>query len=299
MNENHDVFSPPLQGSVPSRPNEHATSSVTIIEPSRGWMPLKLRELWEYREVLYFLVWRDLKVRYRQTMMGAGWAVAQPLSTALVFTIFFGKVAKIPSDGVPYPVFALAGLVPWTFFSNGLSQSANSLVANRHIIGKIYFPRPLLPLSRVVAALPDLGLGFLALLAVMWWYETGNVRPTALFWLPVFILLALVTALGVGLWLSALNVKYRDVQHVLPLLIQLWLFASPLAYPSSLLREPWSTIYGLNPMVGVVDGFRWTLLGIGDPPGATEIVSSLAAITILVTGAFFFRRSERHFADIV
>ena len=299
MNENRDVVSSLLQEMVPPRPTGHATPGVTVIEPSRGWMPLNLREIWEYREVLYFLIWRDLKVRYRQTVMGVGWAVAQPLSTALVFTIFFGNVAKIPSDGVPYPVFTLAGLVPWTFFSNGLSQSANSLVANRHIISKIYFPRPLLPLSRVLAGLPDLGLAFLAMLAVMWWYETGHAGPTTLFWLPVFILLALVTALGVGLWLSAINVKYRDVQHVLPLVVQLWLFASPLAYPSSLLREPWRTVYGLNPMVGVVDGFRWTLLGIGDPPGSTEIVSSLAALTILVTGAFFFRRSERHFADIV
>jgi lipopolysaccharide transport system permease protein len=276
----------------------HVTSAVTVIEPSQGWMPLKLRELWAYREVLYFLIWRDLKVRYRQTIMGAAWAVVQPLATALVFTIFFGKVAKIPSEGVPYPVFALTGLVPWTFFSNGLTQSANSLVANRHLISKIYFPRPLLPLARVLGVLPDLGLAFLSLLAIMWWYGVG-IRVTSLLWLPAFVLLAMVTSLGVGLWLSALNVKYRDVQHVLPLLVQLWLFASPLAYPSSLLPAPWRTVYGLNPMVGVVDGFRWSLLGIGAPPGSTEIASSLAALVILVTGAFFFRRSERHFADIV
>ena len=261
-------------------------------------MPLKLRELWAYREVLYFLVWRDLKVRYRQTMMGAGWAIAQPLATAVVFTIFFGKIAKIPSDGVPYPVFTLTGLVPWMFFANGLTQSANSLVANRHLISKIYFPRPLLPLSRVLGVLPDLGLAFLALLGVMWWYGVGH-DIASLVWLPAFVLLAMVTSLGVGLWLSALNVKYRDVQHVLPLLVQLWLFASPLAYPSSLLREPWRTIYGLNPMVGVVDGFRWSLLGVGDPPGSTVLASSAAALVILVSGAFFFRRSERHFADIV
>lgn len=278
--------------------NGHAASTVTVIEPSRGWMPLNLRELWAYREVLYFLIWRDLKVRYRQTVMGVGWAIAQPLFTAIIFTVFFGKVAKIPSDGVPYPVFTFAGLVPWTFFSTGLSQSANSLVLNRHLISKIYFPRPLLPLSRVLGALPDLGLAFLALVGVMWWYGAGVVS-TSLLWLPAFVVLAMVTALGVGLWLSALNVKYRDVQHVLPLLVQLWLFASPLAYPSSLLDEPWRTVYGLNPMVGVVDGFRWALLGVGNPPGSTEIVSGLAALVMLVTGSFFFRRSERHFADIV
>lgn len=298
MHTNRDMLTPDSQRTMPTHSNGHPTSVLTVIEPSKGWMPLKLRELWAYRQVLYFLIWRDLKVRYRQTMMGAGWAIAQPLATALVFTIFFGKVAKIPSDGLPYPVFTLAGLVPWTFFSNGLTQSANSLVANRHLISKIYFPRPLLPLSRVLGVLPDLGLSLLALLAVMWWYDVGT-GITSLVWLPMFVLLAMVTSLGVGLWLSALNVKYRDVQHVLPLLVQLWLFASPLAYPSSLLQEPWRTIYGLNPMVGVVDGFRWTLLGVGDPPGSTEIVSSLAAVVILITGAFFFRRSERHFADLV
>lgn len=298
MAANRDVLIPDSQQAAPRRSNGQPIATVTVIEPSHGWMPLKLRELWAYREVLYFLVWRDLKVRYRQTMMGAGWAIAQPLATAVVFTIFFGKVAKIPSEGVPYAVFALSGLVPWTFFSSGLTQSANSLVANRHLISKIYFPRPLLPLSRVVGALPDLALAFVALLVVMWWYDVGT-ATVSLLWLPIFVLLALVTALGVGLWLSALNVKYRDVQHVLPLLVQLWLFASPLAYPSSLLREPWRTIYGFNPMVGVVDGFRWALLGIGDPPGSTEVASSLAALVILVTGALFFRRSERHFADLV
>jgi lipopolysaccharide transport system permease protein len=298
MHTNRDTLAQETPATSARRSNGHLTSAVTVIEPTRGWMPLKLREVWAYRELLYFLIWRDLKIRYRQTVLGAAWAVAQPLATALVFTIFFGKLAKIPSDGVPYPVFTLTGLVPWTFFSNGLTQSANSLVANRYLISKIYFPRPLLPLSRVLGVLPDLGLAFIALLGVMWWYGVG-IRISSLAWLPVFVLLAMVTSLGVGLWLSALNVKYRDVQHVLPLLVQLWLFASPLAYPSSLLSEPWQTVYGLNPMVGVVDGFRWTLLGIGDPPGSTEIASSLAALFILVTGAFFFRRSERHFADIV
>lgn len=298
MPTNPEILIPAPQQAMPQRSNGHAASTVTVIEPSHGWMPLNLPEIWAYREVLYFLIWRDLKVRYRQTMMGVAWAIAQPLFTALVFTIFFGKVAKIPSDGVPYPVFTLSGLVPWTFFASGLSQSANSLVLNRHLISKIYFPRPLLPLSRVLGALPDLGLAFVALVVIMWWYGAGVVSASLL-WLPAFVLLALVTALGVGLWLSALNVKYRDVQHVLPLLIQLWLFASPLAYPSSLLGEPWRTIYGLNPMVGVVDGFRWTLLGVGNPPGSTEIVSAAAALVMLVTGAFFFRRSERHFADLV
>lgn len=272
--------------------------TVTIIEPSRGWVPLKLSELWEYREVLYYLVWRDIKVRYRQTIIGALWAVIQPLTTMVVFSVFLGGLAKVPSDGTPYPLFAFAALVPWAFFANGLTQSANSLVASGHLITKVYFPRLLVPMARVLSGLPDIGLSFLVLLALVGWY--GVLRVTAsLLWLPFLALLALLTAFGVGLWLSALNVQYRDVQHAVPFLVQIWMFATPIAYPSSLLPEPWRTVYGLNPLVGVVEGFRWALLGSGRPPGAPLVVSSLAALVLLVSGAFFFRRVERTFADVV
>lgn len=271
---------------------------LTVIEPSRGWVPLKLNELWGYREVLYFLVWRDIKIRYRQTVIGMAWAVIQPFMTMVVFSIFFGRLAQMPSDGIPYPLFAFAALVPWTFFANGLTLSANSLVHSGQLITKVYFPRLLVPMGRVLTGLPDLGLSFVVLLGMIWWYGLLQARP-ALLWLPVFALLAFVTALGVGLWLSALNVQYRDIQHAVPFLVQVWLFATPIAYPSSLLPGPWRTVYGLNPMVGVVEGFRWALLGNGTAPSHHVAVSALAALVILVSGAFFFRRVERTFADVV
>jgi homopolymeric O-antigen transport system permease protein len=271
---------------------------LTVIEPSVGWVPLKLGELWGYREVLYYLVWRDIKIRYRQTVIGMAWAVIQPFMTMVVFSIFFGRLARMPSDGVPYPLFTFAALVPWTFFANGLSLSANSLVHSGNLITKVYFPRLLVPMARVLTGVPDLALSGLVLIGMIWWYGLFEVRP-ALLWLPVFTLLAFVTALGVGLWLSALNVQYRDIQHVVPFLVQVWLFATPIAYPSSLLAGPWRTVYGLNPMVGVVEGFRWALLGSGATPSLNVAVSGLAALVIFVSGAFFFRRIERTFADVV
>lgn len=270
----------------------------TVIEPGRGWAPLKLRELGEYREVLYFLVWRDITVRYRQTLIGAAWAIIQPFMTMVVFSVFFGQLAKMPSDGIPYPLFAFAALVPWTFFANGLTQSANSLVHSAQLITKVYFPRLLVPTGRVLSGLPDLAFSFLVLLAMLWWYGLLHIRP-ALLWLPAFVLIAFVAALALGLWLSALNVKYRDIQHAVPFLVQLWLFATPIAYPSSLLPEPWRTLYGLNPMVGVVEGFRWALLGGERAPSLIILASALGALITLVTGAFFFRRAERTFADVV
>lgn len=273
-------------------------ATVTIIEPTRGWVPIRLSELWEYREVLYYLIWRDIKVRYRQTAIGAAWAIVQPLMTMVVFSVFLGKLAKVPSDGAPYPLFAFAALVPWAFFANGLTQSAGSLVASGHLITKVYFPRLLVPVARVLSGLPDLGLSFLVLLALVMWY--GQFQPSPqLLWLPVLAALSLLTALGVGLWLSALNVQYRDIQHAVPFLVQLWLFATPIAYPSSLLPEPWRTLYGINPMVGVVEGFRWALLGSGRPPGLPLVISTVAALALTITGAFFFRRVERTFADVV
>ena len=271
---------------------------LTVIQPSHGWAPLRLSELWGYREVLYFLVWRDIKIRYRQTVIGMAWAVIQPFMTMVVFSIFFGRLAQLPSDGIPYPLFAFAALVPWTFFASGLTLSANSLVHSGQLITKVYFPRLLVPMGRVLTGLPDLGLSFVVLLGMIWWYGLLQPRP-ALLWLPVFALLAFVTALGVGLWLSALNVQFRDVQHAVPFLVQVWLFATPIAYPSSLLSGSWRTVYGLNPMVGVVEGFRWALLGSGTAPSHQVVVSGLAALVILVTGAFFFRRVERTFADVV
>jgi len=268
-----------------------------VIRPSRGWVSLKLGELWEYRELLYFLVWRDVKVRYKQTALGAAWAVIQPFFTMVVFAIFFGRLAKIPSDGIPYPIFAYAALVPWTFFANGLTQSSNSLVGSANLITKVYFPRLTIPIATVLSGVVDFVIAFVVLLGMMGYY--GLLPTLNVVWLPLFLLLALATSLGVGLWLSALNVEYRDVRYVVPFLTQFWLFATPIAYPSSLLHEPWRTIYGLNPMVGVVEGFRWALLGAETVPGPIVAVSSLAALIILVGGAFYFRRMEKTFADVV
>ena len=267
------------------------------IEASRGWVALKLRELWEYRELLYFLTWRDVKVRYKQTALGAAWAIIQPFFTMVVFSLFFGQLARIPSDGIPYPIFSFAALVPWTFFANGLGQSANSLVGNANLIKKIYFPRLAVPIATILSGVIDFVLAFVVLMGMMLYY---GILPTInTLWLPLFVLLALVTSLGVGLWLSALNVEFRDVRYVVPFLTQIWMFATPIAYPSSLLGEPWRTLYGLNPMVGVVEGFRWALLGTGEAPGPILAVSALAALLLLVSGAFYFRRMEKSFADVV
>jgi lipopolysaccharide transport system permease protein len=270
---------------------------VTVIRPSSGWRALNLRELWAYRELLYFLVWRDIKVRYKQTALGASWAVIQPFFTMVVFSLFFGRLAGVPSDGLPYPIFSFAALVPWTFFASGLTLSANSLVGSQQLIKKVYFPRLAIPVATVLSGLVDFAIAFMVLLAMMWFY--GIIPGVAILWTAPLLLLALVTCLGVGFWLSALNVQYRDVRHAIPFLTQLWLFATPIAYPSSLLDEPWRTLYALNPMVGVVEGFRWALLGADTAPGPMILVSSAAAIAILAGGALYFRRLERTFADVV
>jgi lipopolysaccharide transport system permease protein len=255
-----------------------------------------LSELWEYRELLYFLTWRDVKVRYKQTALGAAWAIIQPFFTMVVFSIFFGRLAGIPSDGIPYPIFSYTALLPWTFFANGLSQASNSLVGSVNLITKVYFPRLVMPLSAVLGGLLDFAIAFVVLLGMMVFY--GVWPTTATVWLLPFLLLALVTALGASLWLSALNVQYRDVRYAVPFLTQFWLFATPIAYPSSLLSAPWRTLYGLNPMVGVVEGFRWALLG-SRPPGPMLGVSAAAAVLLLVSGAYYFRRMEKTFADVV
>ena len=267
------------------------------LKPSNGWRALNLREFWQYRELLYFLSWRDIKVRYKQTALGALWAILQPFLTMLVFSLFFGNLAKMPSDGIPYPIFAFAALVPWTFFSNGLTQSGNSLVQSAGMLKKVYFPRLIVPISSILSGVVDFLFAFLVLIGLMFWY---GIVPTAnVVWLPFLLLLAFGTALGVGLWLSAMNVQFRDVRYTIPFLAQFWLFATPIAYPSSLLSEPWRTIYGINPMVGVVEGFRWALLGTATAPGPLIIVSALTMLTILITGMFYFRRMESTFADVV
>lgn len=270
---------------------------VLRIEPSKGWAPLKIRELWAYRELIYFLAWSNVKIRYKQTVLGAAWAIIQPFMTMLVFSLFFGKLAKVPSDNVPYPVFSFAALVPWTFFSNSLRLASNSLIGSAHLITKVYFPRLAIPIGTVVSGLVDFGIAFLMLLVMMLYY--GLMPGARMLWLPLFFILALVAVLGTSLWLSALSVEYRDVQHVMPFVLQFWLFATPIAYSSSMLSEPWRTLYGLNPMVGVVEGFRWALLGVNTAPGSIIIVSTLAALITLTTGAFYFRRMERTFADMV
>jgi lipopolysaccharide transport system permease protein len=270
---------------------------VIRIQAARGWVSLRLGELWSYRELMYFLTWRDVKIRYKQTALGVLWAVLQPLLTMLVFTIFFGRLARVPSDGIPYSLFALAGLVPWTFFASGLNQSANSLVAGANMLKKIYFPRLIMPIAAVCSGAVDLVIA-IGLVGVMLAWRGVPLTANAL-WLPAFLLLAFVTALGVGVWLAALNVEYRDVRFTVPFLIQFWMYATPIAYPSSLLPEPWRTLYGLNPMAGVVEGFRWSLAGAKTQPGPMILVSAAVALLLLITGAFYFRRMERVFADIV
>lgn len=278
---------------------KESTADIPVIriEPSHGWISLKLHELWEYRELLYFLAWRDIKVRYKQTVLGAAWAIIQPFFTMVVFSIFFGRLAQVPSDGLPYPIFSFAALVPWTFFANSLNQSSNSLVSSATLIQKVYFPRLAVPIATVFSGIVDFALAFVVLLGMMLYY--GLVPTLNALWIPALFLLALVTALGVGFWLSAMNVRFRDIRYTVPFLTQFWMFSTPIAYPSSLLSEPWRTIYALNPMVGVVEGFRWGLLGTDTAPGPILAVSSFMAVALLVGGAFYFRRVEKTFADVI
>ena len=269
---------------------------VLLIRPSQGWSALNLRDLWRYRELVFFLTWRDISVRYKQTVLGAAWAIIQPFFTMVVFSVFFGRLGKVPSDGIPYPLFAYCALLPWQLFAFSLTEASNSLVANERLITKVYFPRLAIPLSATLAGLVDFAIAFVVLLGMLIFYD---IRPTAaIYFLPLFVLLAIITALGVGLWLSALNVQYRDVRYTIPFLTQVWLFSTPVAYPSSLIPEPWRALYGLNPMAGVVEGFRWALLGTGNAPGPLLAVSVLAALTVFVSGMFYFRRMERTFADV-
>ena len=275
----------------------NAPVPLTRIEPSRGWIRLDLRELWEYRELLYFFVWRDVKVRYKQTVIGAAWAVIQPFCTMVVFSIFFGRLAGIPSDGVPYPVFSYAALVPWMYFANALTGATNAVVGHGNMITKVYFPRVILPAAPVAAGLVDFGIAMTVLLGMMLFY--GIVPTAATLTLPLFLLFAVATAFAVGLWLAALNALYRDVRYAVPFLVQFWMFATPVAYPSSIIPEQWRPLYGLNPMAGVIEGFRWALFGTGEAPGPIVAVSATVVVLLLTGGLAYFRRTERIFADVV
>jgi lipopolysaccharide transport system permease protein len=271
--------------------------SVAHIEPSTRWPSLGLNEVWDYRELLYFLTWRDIKVRYKQTVLGAIWAIIQPLFMMVVFSLFFGRLAGVPSDGVPYPVFTFCALLPWQLFAHALTESSNSLVGNRNLITKVYFPRLVVPISAVLGGTVDFAISFVILLALMFLY--GIVPAWQVVAVPGLVLLAVTTALAVGLWLAALNVKYRDVRYTINFLVQFWLFATPVAYPSSIVPARWRVLYGLNPMVGVVDGFRWALLGKPESPGLPLLVSLIVVLLLLVGGLYYFRRLEQEFADIV
>jgi lipopolysaccharide transport system permease protein len=278
--------------------NSHEMSPVPHlhISPPKKWIPVNLGELWNYRELLYSFTWRDVKIRYKQTALGFLWAIIQPLFMMLIFTVFFGRLAKIPSDGVPYPLFVLAALLPWTLFAEGITRSTNSMITNANIMTKVYFPRLIMPFSGVLSPLVDFVFAFSILIVMMAFY--GFIPTLNVIFLPLFILLALATSLGIGLWLSALNVKYRDFQYTIPFMIQLGLFASPVVYPASLVPESVRFLYGLNPMAGVIEGFRWALLGT-QMPGAMILVSVGVVIVLLVSGAFYFRKMEQYYADVV
>jgi lipopolysaccharide transport system permease protein len=268
------------------------------IKPSTGFTALNLSDLWIYRELVFFMIWRDIKVRYKQTLLGASWAIIQPLMTMLVFNFLFGTVAKVPTDGIPYPIFSFTGLLPWGLFVTALNQASRSLTSNHNMVTKIYFPRLVLPVASVLAGLVDFAIAFVILIIMMFYYK---VTPTwnALWALPLFLLLAILAALGVALWLAAINVQYRDVNYALPFLTQFWLFITPVAYSAKVISAKWQLLYSLNPMAGVVSGFRWALLGSGTGPDTALWVSVGISILILISGLFYFRRMERTFADTI
>lgn len=275
----------------------HQLQAVTLIRPSRGWRAIDVSELWRYRELIYFLAWRDVKVRYKQTALGIAWALLQPLAAMVIFTVFLGQLAKIPSDGVPYALFAYTGLLPWTYFATVTGAASNSLVANANLISKVYFPRLVIPVASVVAGLVDLAIGGILLVVLLPVF--GVVPGLRLLLVLPFVALAFVTALAVALWLSALDVQYRDVRYAIPVLVQMWLFATPVVYPASLVPERYRALLGLNPMAGVVEAFRWSILGTGELPGGLVAVSLIVVAALFATGLVYFRRMERGFADVV
>lgn len=268
-----------------------------VLEPPRGWLKLRISELWEFRELLYFLTWRDIKVRYKQTLLGIVWAIIQPLMTMVIFSVVFGKLAKLPSEGMPYPIFAYTALLPWQLFSRALSDAASSVVSNQHMITKIYFPRIFLPTSSIISGLIDFSIAFLILLGMMFYYKI-TISWNILF-LPIFLLLAVINAMAVGMWLSALNVRYRDVKYITPFLLQVWLYATPIAYSTTLIPEEWRVLYSLNPMVGVVNGFRWALLGQSFEVSSLFAVSIGVVVVFFFSGLFYFQRMEQTFADLI
>jgi len=287
--------SPSRTGSAPSV--EPCEPPHIRIEPSRGWISIGLKDLWQHRELLFFLAWRDVKVRYKQTALGAAWAVIQPLFTMLLFTLIFGRLAKVPSDGIPYPLFSYTALLPWQLFAYALTESSNSVVANERLITKVYFPRLIVPLASILAGLVDFAIAFVLVIGMMIWYR---VMPTwTVLTLPFFVIFTILTALAVGLWLSALNVQYRDVRYTLTFIVQFWLIASPVAYSATLVPARWRPFYGLNPMAGVIEGFRWALLGKSPAPGAMLWVSVAVVAVVLVGGLYYYRRMEKTFADVV
>ena len=277
--------------------NKATAVPVTIIEPSRGWLGFDFKELWDYRELLYFLIWRDVKIKYKQTVIGVGWAVLQPFMTMVVFTLVFKRIADVPSEGIPYPIFAYTALLPWNLFSGALQRSTVSLVAQVSLISKVYFPRLIIPLSATISGVVDFAIAFVILVGMMFWY--GIMPRLAILSLPLFITIALVAALSVGLWLAALNVRYRDVGHTIPFLIQIWMFASPVAYSVGAVPEKWRLLYSLNPLAGVIEGFRWAMLGKESPDLVVIAVSTLAMIALLFSGIVYFKRTERTFADLI
>jgi len=275
---------------------QEAPVPTIIIRPPRKWVPVDFNELWEYRELLYFFTWRDVKLRYKQTGLGIAWAIIQPLFLMVVFSLFFGGLAKIPSDGIPYPLFSLAALLPWTLFAEGMTRSTISMVSNAGIMTKVYFPRLIMPVASIMSPLVDFCFAFGILIMMMAYY--GFVPTINVIFLPLLVIFAMMTSLAVGLWLSALNVKYRDFQYTVPFLIQIWMFASPVVYPASMVPEQLRFLYALNPMTGVIEGFRWALLGT-NPPTLMIFISFVVVIALLVSGVFYFRRMEQYFADIV
>jgi len=279
-----------------NRENNDTSSPITVIRPLKGWALLNLREIWSYRELLYFLTWRDVKIRYKQTVLGFAWAILQPFLMMVVFTLFFGNLLNVPSQDIPYPLFSYTALLPWTLFSQGITRSSVSLVGNISMVQKVYFPRLILPLSGILAPVIDFAIAFVILVGMMFFY---GYAPTVriLMVIPLTLLVFLIAS-GVGLWLSAINVRYRDVQHAIPFLMQVWLFASPVVYSSSLVPQKYQAIYGLNPMAGVIEGFRWALLGT-EPPSSLILISCIVVIVIFITGAYYFRNSEKTFADWV
>lgn len=286
---------PPLLGVSP--PQSATPTPSVVIQPSKGLFSLDLGAVWRYRELLYFLVWREVKVRYKQTVIGVGWAIIQPMMAMVIFTVVFGHFARIPSDGLPYPVFAYTALLPWTYFAQALSQSGTSLVGNANLITKVYFPRLIIPLAAALAPAVDFLLSFLLLLGLMVWF--GVAPSWGVLALPLFLCLALMTAVAGSLWLAPLNVKYRDVGHAMPFLIQIWMYASPVVYPVSLVPEQWRPLYSLNPMAGVIEGFRWALLGKTSPDCMVMAVSAVIVVTLLLGGIVYFKKMERTFADVV